>query len=469
MRNAHPRYMCFPSVVRVGVETTITVFPRDTSRYFRPDRQYEIGILHMEDNNYSYHTPLMLDHPFTIENGCLVFKHTFEEECEYAVRLLVDGVGPEISVPLYAVKDDLYNLRPLKGDLHTHSYYSDGQDGLTMTPADYREEGFDFFSLTDHNRMYTSEMIRKLYQDVPLGMHLMIGEEVHTPGSTLHIVHVGGNSSVALQYIQNIDKYEGEVAEIEATLGHIPENHRNRAARAKWACDKIHEAGGLAIFAHPYWQPKNYNVSEEFSNILFDMGIFDAFELMGGLNIKSNNLQLALWQQQLMKGINIPVVGSSDSHNHDINTGKFAKRFTIAFAKENDTESILSAIRAGYTAVGEEPTHGQDEVRFYGSLRLVAFAHFLYQNYFNETWRLCVGEGILMRRYAQGEDVSAQLAAAEDTVENFYRQFYGLTPAPVLSEGQLAFLTECLQLQRTLGPKTKGSAIIPNGTNGNRE
>ena len=67
--------------------------------------------------------------------------------------------------------------------------------GLCSSP-DYREEAFDFFFLTDHNRMYTSEYAAKLYGEIPLGMQILRGEEVHTPGSLLHIVHAGGSESV---------------------------------------------------------------------------------------------------------------------------------------------------------------------------------------------------------------------------------------------------------------------------------
>ena len=41
-------------------------------------------------------------------------------------------------------------------------------------------------------------------------------------------------------------------------------------AMAKWACNKIHEAGGLAFFCHPFWSPRCYNVSKDFADILFD-------------------------------------------------------------------------------------------------------------------------------------------------------------------------------------------------------
>ena len=468
MRNAHPRYMCYPSVVRAGCETEITIFPRDLSRMFRPERKYELYVLALGEDFIGYHDTLIMDHPYEISGGCLKFRHVFATEQEYSIRFRENG-GPEITVPLYAVNEDLYALRPLNGDLHSHTYYSDGQDGIPMTPADYREEGFDFFALTDHNRFYPSKLINELYDGIPLGMHMMTGEEVHTPGSTLHLVHAGGVRSVAERYIHEPEKYQAEVDAIEAQLTHIPDYYRRKAAMAKWACDQIHAAGGIAIYAHPYWKPRNYNVSHEFSKILFDLNIFDAFELIGGIGTRSCNMQLALWQEQALNGSKLPPVGSSDSHDHDSETKSFARRFSIVFAKENSTPAILEAIRAGYCVAGELPQTSNSDVRFYGDLRLVAYAHFLFENYFNETWRLCIGEGILMRRYAEGEDVAAQLATFAGVVSDFYKKFYGIAPPPAIPAARIAFLDKCLDLQRTAGPATKGSAITLRGNNARRE
>jgi len=47
-------------------------------------------------------------------------------------------------------------------------------------------------------------------------------------------------------------------------------------------------------------------------------------------------------------------------------------------------------------------------------------------------------------------------------VENFYRKYFGLDPAPVLPERITAFLDRALELQRSEGPTTKGSSLIGN-------
>ena len=469
MRNISQRYICYPSVVQVGKETEITVFPTDPSRVFRAEKQYEMCVVGLlEDQLDSYHKKIPHDHPCYVKNGCLCFKYCFDKEQEYSIRFCETG-GKEIKVSLYAVQNDLYSLRPLKGDLHTHSYYSDGADGVPVTPADYREEGFDFFALTDHNRMFTSKLAAELYDGVPLGMNIMPGEEVHTPGSLLHIVHVGGNYSVCNKYIHDPDTYEAQVDETEKTLSYIPEQYRRRAAMAVWACDKIHKAGGLAIFAHPFWCPNRYNITDEFMNILFDLKIFDAFELMGGIDQTKNNMQLALWQQQMSKGNIIPIVGSSDSHNHDFAKDGFARRFTLVFASENTTSAVLDAVKDGLCVAGEISSKDDDEVRFYGDLRLVSFAHFLWRNFFKETWRICFGEGVLMRRYAQGEPVEKELALACDTVSDFYKRYYGILPAPVIPDKIIKYLDKCRAVQTGEGPVTKGSSLFIYGGNERRE
>lgn len=468
MRNAHPRYLCYPSVIPVGVETAVTVFPRDLSRRFLAEKEYEVTVAGLRDPEENYYLPLEYNVPCTVEGGCLVFSYLFESEQEYLIRFKAKGEHSE-KVSVYAVEPDLYALRPLKGDLHSHSWYSDGQDGIPMVAADYREEGFDFFSLTDHNRMFPSRKLMELYKDVPLGICMIPGEEVHTPDSSLHIVHVGGKHSVCEQYIHDRERYEAEVDAIAGTLNHVPEYYRRKTAMAHWACQKIREADGLSIFAHPFWMPRRYNVSRDLLDILFDEKIFDALELLNGIGTKYNNQQVALWQEQRAKGNNIPIVSSSDSHNHDFETGTFGRRFTFVFAEANTPEAILDAIRKGYSVAGELPPNNSSDVRFYGSLRLVLFAHFLFENYFNETWRLCVGEGILMRRYAEGEDVAQTLGALAGTVEDFYKRFYGLAPAPRVTPERAAFLDECLEQQKNLGPVTKGAAIYTMSNNARRE
>lgn len=467
MRNTHPRYTCFPSVVCVGKETTVAITPRDLSRSFREDKVYHVAVTGLDEDSVTFDNPIVLDYPCQVKNGCLYFTHKFEKEQEYVIRFCVEG-GSEVRLPMYAVEEDLYNRRPLKGDLHSHSYYSDGSDCVTTAAANYREEGFDFFALTDHNRYYPSLLAAKTFEGIPLGINIIPGEEIHTPGTILHIVHIGGKESVCEKYIHQPEEFEAAVAEIEKTLPHIPEQYRHRMALATWACRETRKAGGLAILGHPCWAPQRNCVTTEFCDLLFREKIFDAVEVIAGLSNRGNNIQLALWIEQMMAGNILPAVGSSDSHFHDFRDRDFNKRFSIVFAKDNSTDAIMEAIREGYSVAADLPPNDEIDVRFYcARKRLVHFAHFLFENYFNQTARLCVSEGMLMRRYAEGEDVGEILGKLAPSVENFYNRFYGKTPIKEFAKKDLDFINECRETHHTVGPLTRGSQlyIIPQKKN----
>lgn len=129
----------------------------------------------------------------------------------------------------------------------------------------------------------------------------------------------------------------------------------------------------------------------------------------------------------------------------------------------------MDAIKKGYTVAADACTKDINEARFYGSMRLVMFSHFLYENYFNETHKLCIGEGILMRRYAEGEEVGDILSSLADTVENFYKRFYGITKPEGLSKRTVDFVNKTREVQLSSGLPTNGSTVYVYGTNKARE
>ena len=77
MRNAHPKYLCYPSVVCTGRETTVTIVPRDTSRIFRKEDKYQLAVVGLREDQESYHEHIPLDYPCQIVNGCLQFTYDF--------------------------------------------------------------------------------------------------------------------------------------------------------------------------------------------------------------------------------------------------------------------------------------------------------------------------------------------------------------------------------------------------------
>ena len=56
-------------------------------------------------------------------------------------------------------------LRWFRGNLHTHSMWSDGDDYLEMIGLWYKDHGYDFLCFTDHNRLARSERWVKVNQN----------------------------------------------------------------------------------------------------------------------------------------------------------------------------------------------------------------------------------------------------------------------------------------------------------------
>ncbi|MFN8854333.1 MAG: hypothetical protein ACK50P_02140 [Planctomycetaceae bacterium] len=63
--------------------------------------------------------------------------------------------GPEAGPVQLLAADD--SLRWFRGNLHTHTLWSDGDDYPEMVAQWYLDQGYDFLSFTDHNTLWTGE------------------------------------------------------------------------------------------------------------------------------------------------------------------------------------------------------------------------------------------------------------------------------------------------------------------------
>jgi hypothetical protein len=229
-----------------------------------------------------------------------------------------------------------------------------------------------------------------------------------------------------------------------------------------WATEEIHKAGGIAIFPHPYWKPgasMAYNVCDEFAEILLTSGMFDAYELVGGMGQVGINRSINLWSELRAEGLEISVVGSSDVHKIE-NSIYFPFCFTLVFANEQTEKSVLEAIKTGRSVAVE--ANGTDEYarqfRAYGKFRYASYAQFLLAHYFPKYERYCESVGISMRAYAMGDAPKELVELNEALAERFRMRYFGRMDALCPSDEMLAFENKwrAVQLQ---GPLNKGSNI----------
>ena len=385
-----------PKIFLDGRETDVTIRPLGGPA-FDPDAEYVLEFLPFDESREpAYDYDRIQVKPV---DGCLKFTRAFTGEQEYYIRIFRSNkpAKPEnawLNFRVYALSHDLYDRFPWRGDLHAHSTASDGNETTEVVAANYRKAGFDFFAQTDHHRYQPSVRCEAYYSDKSVDLHILRGEEVHSPGNHVHIINAGGTASVNEMFEADPEGYDREVRALIQELA-IPDGvNAYEYAACVWVFRKIRESGGLAIFAHPLWMADVYHVPLRLTDALFASNEFDAFELLGGHELHSNNLQTSYYFEARERGMKYPAVGSSDAHE-TVEAMWFTWMSTIAFAPKNDTASLLEAIRAGFCVAVEQ--YPGEEPRVYGAYRLVKFARFLLTEYFPLHDELCFEEGRLMR------------------------------------------------------------------------
>jgi hypothetical protein len=441
-------YDIFPMVFPVGEATEITVKPLGKHSAFSGDYRIVVQRLDAGSLGYDFAKWNHTDYDVTpCEDGALRFTYTADVECEHFVRIYKDDKRI-LQLPVYALAEDLACRIPLRGDLHMHTCRSDGREDPATVCANYRKIGYDFIVVTDHNRYYPSLEAQKAYKDADIALNILPGEEVHVPLTNVHIVNAGGTFSVnglietSPNYTETNGSIEGRsldgnapetmsreaydkmIAELAASdlCKDCPENvDKTWYAVCCWAFDRIREAGGLAVYAHPYWIADMWHVPEAFNQYILRNHPFDAFEVLGGESyFEQNGFQTAIYYEEYAKGRVHPVVGSTDCHwscelnrNYDICS-------TIVFAEKNERKSIITSIKDGYSVAVDTISK---EYRLVGEFRLQKYASFLMENYFPIHHSQAQMDGEMMRLYAvneaDAEEVNLISARAEKLMKKF--------------------------------------------------
>ncbi len=364
------------------------------------------------------------------ENNTFTITKFFEYEQEHTIKLeeiTPDNKIREIGVfHIYSLKPDLFELRPYKGDIHMHSFRSDGRESPGYVAGACRRVGLDFMGLSDHRNYAGSLEAIKTFEGVPIDLKLYPSEEIHPPDNPVHFISFGAQEGITELYRNDDTKYREEVKAIMDNLGELPYGvDKFQYASCLWAFEKIRERGGLGVFAHPYWRPGNTNyISYALVDYLFETRVFDAVELISGFSwdelqeVDVNNLQLNKYIEAKSKGYKVPIVGISDSHGceyHDM----FGRYYTICFSKSLELADLINAIKNEMAVAVETP--GGQLPRVFGPHRLVMYTHFLLRYVLPLHDEMCFEEGRLMIEYAGGnKDVIEQLKILKGQVERYY-------------------------------------------------
>ena len=404
-----------PRIVPADRQSVVEIIPIHEHAQFKPDCTYEVTYAPMislpQWGGWAPGKKLTI----VPQNGRLTMTAWFEGEQEHAFVLESTCGDKKRTIGqfrVYSLMDDLYGLRPYKGDFHLHSHYSDGVESPAYVAGACRRAGLHFMALTDHRSYASSLKAREAFAGVPVDLRIYPGEEVHSPDNPVHVVSFGANAGVTELYRNDETAYRKEVAALMASLPPTPAGvNRFQYAACQWVVERIHERNGMAMFCHPYWVTGNrHNLDEALLDQIFGAQVFDAFELISGdsreslLTTDINGLQVARYQEERAKGRRLAVCGISDTHGIE-RSDAFGRYFTVCFAPSPDLPDLIASIKDLRSVAVECP--GGDIQRSYGPFRLVRYTHFLLREVFPQHDELCFEEGRLMIQHASGDAAAA--------------------------------------------------------------
>lgn len=442
----------YPLAFLAGREQEITIHPLGCGKTVYPvGKEYTVTVSEAEraqDSRFPGGGCAETETAVVGEDGCLRFTHSFPREGMYLLNL--DDV-PELRV--YALNDDMAGRYPLRGDLHLHSNRSDGKEKPAVVVSNYRGHGYDFTVLSDHHRYYPSMEAREALhigaddESDLTDMLVVRGEEVHLPGNPVHYVNFGGKFSInALVTPSNnqekagddpkwrsadgecpepitLEEFQQEIARRAAKVPREIESERVSFAIAQWIYERQCEAGGLGIFPHPYWLCKTMQLSEDYTRFFYEQHPFDVFEVLGGESYyQHNGFQTAFYYEMKAQGITYPVVGSTDSHSSFKTNRNALICSTIVFAPENKTQALVDSIKNYYSVAVDTIS---PEYRLVGDFRWVKYGSFLMENWYPIHDRLCSAEGVILRRYVDGDNTAEPvLKAMKGEVPAMFRKYF---------------------------------------------
>jgi hypothetical protein len=221
-------------------------------------------------------------------------------------------VAPEGVNVVYELIFTPKHLRLFKGDMHTHTFASDGVLSLEELAQHARRNGLDYLAITDHNQMVSPDTLPQIN-----GLTLIPGIEwTHYQG---HANFLGVGKPYDEPFFTN------SLAEVQA---------RFESARRR---------GAFICINHP---------CDPVCPFLFDLDAlpFDCLEVWNGPMRGSNLQAVGLWHTMLISGKKVPICGGSDYHRDSLLLFPGGPT-TCVYAMSASPTDILSALKCGHAYI----------------------------------------------------------------------------------------------------------------------
>lgn len=215
-----------------------------------------------------------------------------------------------------------------KGNLHTHTEISDGQRPVAEVVEIYKNKGYDFLAITDHNRVFKSDEFNDSLYVIPgLEIHSVKPDSDHTHHSVALTTY--DNTAVSHEQVfQNVEWTKS----FESCNG---------------ICEMMKPEGFSLIYCHSMWSRTE---PDEFRNPAFMC--MEVYNGVCDVNYDQGNQEVH-WDNILRSGLKLWGVASDDCHGRDIHYGR---GYVMVKSEKLDDHSIIEALESGsfYASQGPE-------------------------------------------------------------------------------------------------------------------
>lgn len=276
--------------------------------------------------------------------------------------------------------------RWLKGNIHTHSLWSDGDDFPEMISAWYKENGYQFLALTDHNILSRQERWMKNSDIEKRGGKDALQKYRDKFGSDWVETKTDEKSQELVVRLKKLEEYRGKIEvadqfllmegeEISDSVNKLPlhinatniqqlilpaggTSIREAAEANLRAVAEQASKSGKPILAHINHPNFGYGLTAEDLAFIVSDKFFEVFNGHPGVNQLGDDQHASIdrmWDianSIRIKELKLPPlfgVGTDDSHDyHDGKKGASVGRaWVMVRAKGLDAESILGAMQSG--------------------------------------------------------------------------------------------------------------------------
>ena len=369
---------------------------------------------------------------YKIKNNIILFSYSMKFLGEFVIKVHFTYKESKV-LTLFCLDKNMIKRLPLKGDLHMHSTFSDGRTSPLAMVMACLDAGMDFLSVTDHDAQEGSlDAIKKVKKN-NIDILVLPGEEISVGGKkdmsvaqgNGHILCINANRSIEDQR-KDKTKYQKELQEIVKILKKedIDENiDPVHYAKNIWVINKIKEAKGISILAHPNWVYKDgkYHLHQAFYREMIKSSQLDGVEVFGEEKIREHNNMTYLTNLQNKSDIKyLAPFGNSDAHdsNHEL-----GERFTLLFVKEKSNEGIISSIKEGLSCAVFKREN--KEHQYIGKDALASYSYFLIKEYYPKHLSL---KSRLAKLYVDQflNDISYErkINIVKQKLENYTKRFF---------------------------------------------